>query len=681
MMQQDTGYRKRTGRFLSAATAAAKTWYHADGDWVAPSTPAISRERMWLCCALYPHGAAALADAILRKAETERFRDHRFNIFDTNIAAALLVNQRANMAEDVRAKLTQLVRDGFSFHPGNRQPDYQFHGFNDNMPAKATLGLVLGGELLGDADAVAYGVWNLRQLRAMLVRNGMNSEYHSPTYTPLILHAMAEIAEHAQHPEARAIARGIEERLWIDLAARFHPEMGVLAGPYSRAYHVDCIAHLSCAASLLWFVLGDVARPSPMLLFEQDPKLVVHHEGDYPFNIAQMCWLAAGSYHVPAPARALFAGKHYPFRAAATAEQGYVNPDFPARPCRLETVLHPDFTVATVDTPFYNGEQTTSYFATYCRRTPVTSYRDVGTVFTKIVLDDEAPGDSVTRRSTSEVRGRTLTHVNTGEASMLAGYANTFAVQHDATALVLTHPRLALGSAPTSELNFGNAGRNIARLSELVIFPAHFGGAEELIVGGVPRETWAGTVARGEWIACRRGRLLIAIRPLAYSLALWPVALTLERVNHHECIRATFYRGEQRIFEREELRHTFGGFITEHAGVDDYPSLTAFATELSAAQFTDYFFSTRRTRYRRPAGSVFPALELETSWTPGTPCPRFAAVNGRRVEASSVQIDGIDPTALPFLNEPFTSVPGFFPWQDFAIEWGDWPSVIGDREI
>ena len=58
----------------------------------------------------------------------------------------------------------------------------------------------------------------------------------------------------------------------------------------------------------------------------------------------------------------------------------------------------------------------------------------------------------------------------------------------------------------------------------------------------------------------------------------------------------------------------------------------------------------------------------------------MAAVNGRRVEWPTVAMGGLRTSQLPFLGEPFTPVPPFFPWQDFRVEWGDWPYAIGDRE-
>ena len=138
------GFNERTTQYLTAAANAAGHWFDAAGQWIAPTKPLETRERLWLAFALYARGANALADAVVCHGDTSFYRDHFFNIFDTNIAALLFFQHRDRMADDIRQKLHRLTEGGFSFKPGNRQPDYQFHGYNDNMPAKGTLGLILG---------------------------------------------------------------------------------------------------------------------------------------------------------------------------------------------------------------------------------------------------------------------------------------------------------------------------------------------------------------------------------------------------------------------------------------------------------------------------------------------------------------------------------------------------------
>jgi len=656
-------FERRSAAYLRNAASVAHQIYDDDGNWISESVAPVVRERYWLSLALYGTGHAALADAIVRKGDLTV--DHQckprrdgstFDIFHSNIAAALLVQHGSKMAADVREKLSNVLAEAIAPDGGDRQPCFQFHGYNDNMPAKAAMGLILGGELLGDDSAVAHGVANLRGLRAMLVRRGTVSEYNSPTYSAVTLHALAEIAEHARSEEAREIGQRSEERLWIDLAARFHPEMGVLAGPYSRMYTVDSLASVSCIASLFWFVLGDVIKASPMRLFEADPALVVHHQGDYPFNIAQMCWFAAGSYHVPEVAGHLFGHKTYPFTAVATCEVGNADPDFPAHQCAITSYLQPAFTLGTAENGWLGSGQCAPYFVTYKQRDPVGSYRDVGTVYTKLVVNDEVPGYVADTACASN-----------GEEDNLQSHSGVITVQSESTALVLTHPHLSLASAPDS---LQGDPVPLTRLSELIVFPSHYANADELMVGGCMREGWNGTAATGEWIACRRGRMLIAFLPVAYSRDFGQAAVTLERINNYEVIRSTFYEGVERRFTRDELRFVCGGFVAEHASVDEYPSLAAFVEDLLAACVSDFVYTTRRSRYSRPSSRKRPALDIETSWSPAASTVRYLTVNGRVIERPRVLIDGIDEHDLPFLNtnvDPTETLSS--PYAPFPISW------------
>lgn len=651
--------KQRCRAFLKQAAVAARVWYDASGGWRWPGIPSESRERYWIAPAFFRNGERALGNAVIRTAEIIRYPSGRFNIFSSNIAISLLVQESKYFELGVRVKLMSIAREGLGFKPGNRQPDFQFLGFNDNMPAKATMGLILGGELLKIPDAVKYGVRNLKQLRAMLARRGINSEFNSPTYSPLTIRAISEIAEFAKNEEARELAQDIEARLWIDLAARFHPGMGVLCGPGSRCYTADNLAHLSCAAMLFWFVLGDRARPSPMLLFDPECDLVLHHCGSFPFNIAQAAYLATGHYHMPEAAKRLLKHKQYPFRARASFEiGGSRGPTFPAAAGTIETYLEPDFGIGSATFPYATGIMNSGslcYQVMYRRSEKISSHREIGTIFHKMLCGEE-PG----------MMGEEPPY--RGEADYLPTWGRTLTIPIGRTVLVLSHPHTEL------------ADRKIDKLSDAVIFSAHWGGADEVLVGGAARTDWNGSAQSGEWIVSRRGRLLIGLRPLAYSRTFGNAAITLRRNQNYEWLEICLYQGESRKLTREELSLCFGGFVAEHASVEDYSSLEAFGEHLSQAQFGDYFWATRQVRYLRDG------LDVEVSWDPNALLPRYATINGQLLETPMIEIDGISPEETPFVNQPAETLPLFFPWKDFTLGWDapgkSWdapPWAIGDR--
>ncbi|HEX4070226.1 MAG TPA: hypothetical protein VHX68_03625, partial [Planctomycetaceae bacterium] len=532
---------ERATFYFQKAAAAASTWYDKNGNWIGTTPKPIPRERYWLCFSLYGAGESALADAIVRSTPDRNPGNphHSFDIFHTNIPASLLCQHESRMADDVKRRLEETMRVGFAIEPGDRRCDFQFHGYNDNMPAKATMCLVLGGERLGDKAAFDHGLWNLRQMRSMLTRRGINSEFNSPTYSPLTIHAMAKIAEYAKNPEAREIALKIEERLWLDVAARFHPGTGVVAGPCSRAYFPGLLAHLSNMASMLWLILGDAVHPSPMELFEPDfGGLVIYHDGDLPFNIAQMSYFIAGGYHVPPKALELLTRKSYPFHAVATLEMGDAGSDRPGLGVRAETFLEKDFALGTANLPFSGAG---AYHALYKRVAEVTSFRDVGTVFHRFHINDDVQGIIRTKK---DEEGRT----SSGEG-FIGPYNEISLLQSESTVLLASGPQLSLGG-----LEEDVKAKPISRLNEMLVFPSHFGGADEVRIGARSASGWSGEAAHGEWIGCRRGRLLLAARALAYTADLGPVRTTLEKINNYEVIRTCFYEGPARIFARFELR-------------------------------------------------------------------------------------------------------------------------------
>ncbi|HEY3330771.1 MAG TPA: hypothetical protein VGK19_12160 [Capsulimonadaceae bacterium] len=657
------GFDERTKRYFTAAALAAHRWYDSAGHWIGSGHELVARERYWLSFALYAAGEHGLADAVVRNADVQQpgktGPGSTFDIFHSNIAVALLVHHRARMANDVVAALEAVALDGFGFKPGDRSPEFQFYGYNDNMPAKANAALVLGGEMFGQPELVDHALWNLRAFAEMFHRRGINSEYNSPTYTPLLLQAMAEIVEHARCDEAREIALKIEQRVWIDVASRFHPEMGLNAGPHSRAYTADLLGSVSCLPSLLWFVLGDAAKPSPMELFDQDLALVLHHEGDVPFNVAQQCWFGAGRYHIPDAVRAMFAEKAYPFKSSATYEVGEVwQPGYPARAGRITSYLDADFTVGTASTPWLDGNQATCYFATYKRVPKVSSSSDFGTIYTRMFVNDDVPG---------ALGGKE--YAAGAEESFVPTCAITLTLQSGPTAMVLTHP--SDGGAIQAGPERRGFDRAIRKITELIVIPAHHGCVDEALIGspnGVEhRVAWDGDVRTHAWIAVRCGELLAAFLPLAYSVERGAAKVKLETMGRYQVVSVALYEGEERQFTRKELGETFGGFIAEHASIAQFGSLAAFADALPMGAVQDYWFSTRHTRYCRPASMLGDALDLHTAWGTWSFEPRFATVNGEPESASRVDIDGIDSAKLPFLDSRPPENVARLPWRERLV--------------
>ncbi|MDB6126420.1 MAG: hypothetical protein JWM35_316, partial [Verrucomicrobia bacterium] len=283
------GQSGRRAAYLGTVRELARKYFSAEGAWIGSGPAPECREWLWTVFAFLAGDAAdkKIATGLVEHAPDPGRPDFPFCVFANNHAALLLGVHGKHFSKRARARLESWTRQTLQERAGSRQAALQFHGYNDNMPAKATLGLILGGECLGDAAAVEHGLWNLHQLRRLLARRGVISEHCSPTYTPLTLTNLAEIAAHSRTPEARTLAGAGADRIWAELLAHYHSPTKTLVGPFSRAYMTDSVGHLSAAHMLLWLVFGpDVAAdPIPELL-RQPPRLVVHHSGDIFFVFA-----------------------------------------------------------------------------------------------------------------------------------------------------------------------------------------------------------------------------------------------------------------------------------------------------------------------------------------------------------------------------------------------------------
>lgn len=97
---------------------------------------------------------------------------------------------------------------------------------------------------------------------AVFDEHGTFHEYNSATYYGVDLFALGLWARFAPSPELAEAGRRIEAALWRDITRWYHPGLGNLCGPYTRAYGMDLHDYASLLG--LWLVpaLG-AAAPFP----------------------------------------------------------------------------------------------------------------------------------------------------------------------------------------------------------------------------------------------------------------------------------------------------------------------------------------------------------------------------------------------------------------------------------
>jgi hypothetical protein len=116
----------------------------------------------------------------------------------------------------------------------------------------------LGGELLGDTEIARRGYRKLVAWMAFTDRAGTPFEYNSPTYTPVTLRALAQLAALVRHSNTRTRALTALARLGLSAALHIHTGTGRWAGPHSRAYHPSVVAETEAEIELLrgWIAAG-----------------------------------------------------------------------------------------------------------------------------------------------------------------------------------------------------------------------------------------------------------------------------------------------------------------------------------------------------------------------------------------------------------------------------------------
>lgn len=346
---------QRRRRYLELIVEESRRWYDTSGHWRLDVRPPLPHERMLVATAQFAAGDADFAHSILRQARTNVPVDVPYDIFDSNIAPMLLVRFRDQMDSDAVGQMEQLIRNAHRTPgQGNLRPALRAMGINDNMPAAAALGLTVGGAITGDDRAVEHGLWILRDYSQLLKRRTINAEFNSPTYTPLFLLCMADIANYATHPEVQQLAVEIEARLWGDLASRFHPEIGQLVGPFSRAYTNGMVGHFTNLSALLWMLLGDRIDFAPHRMLATT-SAVIHLLGDVPFNLSQYVWVMLPEYHIPDIAWHYLHKKDYPHETSGDCEHAFFGCDFPAREGRIDTLIEREFGFGKSTTGFATG--------------------------------------------------------------------------------------------------------------------------------------------------------------------------------------------------------------------------------------------------------------------------------------------------------------------------------------
>jgi len=623
--------------------------YDAEGRFH-PDTPQRhmpdERDRCRTAVALLAHGGKAeralaevlLRDVFVRDGVDLTQRDWRanflpdapagsqtpdWNIFQSNNCCKILAAYADRVSTETREKLERIARRNAQRYAGSAQADYLPRGYNDNMPAGAACGLILGGEAVGDPQAVDDGAYRLELFAEQLSRCGLIAEHTSGAYTPITIAELADIANYSQDADIRKLARDTEARLWADLLMFYHPPTGHLAGAATRAYRTNSLGHMDSAQCVIWVATGMPEGDCPFdMIMDMHPGQETVHSSD-PWFLYTNTIILMAEYHCPPELIEAARDRTYPFTSHATAEHSGPSTERSV----AQITQQPRFALGTRTAPFLDGKQSDVLKLVFAGRDPVRDITDTGAGVARFLINDLSPGDPELVRTDNILAG--------GNLGLMR------AVQHKGLALLLSRA----GRRKTDPGTW--AGCTAIRQSFCI--GTHFLETPEIRVGG----------ERVASLPFESGEDATVCLDLAgVYVALFP--LTLTRLDRHIALRVALdhgmltvsfynYAGPPHDFTPDELATVFNGFAMELVDPAKHDSFEAFARSWRLDAIEDWWFEdTRRTRVRKDD------RELMMLWQTTHNRLKAATINGRPMPQDMFRASGFDASTLPFMDQPRT---------------------------
>jgi len=272
--------------------------------------------------------------------------------------------------------ILEQIRPG-SWHYRNR-----FCHLNDNWPFVTCFGMIIGGEAIGRDDLSLEATVRLEQYLDISREMGLGGEYNSPTYNPLSLTCVESIASLSKRLRTRVVARVIAERLWSEIATRYHAPSSQFAAPHSRAYMGDTL----CAASALKYTLHPLLPGGVLIDRTSFPK---SHPGVQ--SIAEEALLR---HFLDPHLVAICEHKPFPYhvRARKFRPSRREDPDtWPGGFFDTVTYMTARYAVGSTQRTFCGGHGTTPFQVHWTRAAKATRPEHVGTLYTRYRANDELP--------------------------------------------------------------------------------------------------------------------------------------------------------------------------------------------------------------------------------------------------------------------------------------------------
>jgi hypothetical protein len=626
------------------------------------------RVELWASNAFFAGDAADIAfgNTIVRHVRDVLGHAPGVGPFEASAAAGLLAEHGPRLDADTRAFLIQVLVGNAACA---QTADFQFHGYNDNMPVMWTWAQLYAGENFDRPDLLKIARANLHQLKDLFRRRGAVSEY-GVGYSTHRQGGLARIVEHSRDPEIRQLARDLEARVWAEIAGHWHPGLGEVVGasmrggtPINSENHALFIQVFGREIERPWMPQeSQWGTQAPVVELGHDPAKYVFA---YPFGFAAE--FASVTYHVPDAVAELFYRKDIPFRFACTAETGYVNegvfckqvPVYGQGGILITTKLT-DEVVEIEDCPQHGaqphqlvtwhgrhyglGSSTTNMFTTshalrcnYRRRETPRGLEDMGVCCLRYNINGKVPGGRLPNRYPKSPEDQPPPAEN--YCQLYRDMGRHFCLQHENTVLCLSTPDY----------------REYWDVKELrldLLFLQQAGQVRHWEIA-----------PDGSRIDLNEGAVYFSIRPLIGRHLERSEAIRVREINEWLVISLYNYDGPARAFRKREIAKLGNGFVLEVRDAEDCASFAAFQAQMAEARVLDRLYGgRRRVHYVRPD------LRLSTHYGPYTHTVMQASINGleRPWEKLSFS-NGIEQT-LPFMDDK--PAVGFEDWDWIATQMG-----------
>ena len=425
---------------------------------------------------------------------------------------------------------------------------------------------VLGGELLGETHFIERGARRLDEWLAFTNASGAPHEFNSATYAAVDILRLAALAEHTRDSRLARKARIAEERMWLHVAAHYHPGLAQLAGPHSRAYFDGWSGAGGYLKLILWRILGDDA---------------LRRETPYAPRSREECQIgvALATLHCPDYIERWLSEKHYPFEARETASA--------ALGLDITSYMTASYALGTASRSFQAGEAPELWpgfnsLHLYAKRAAQPGY---GALYVRYVVNDKAPGTG----HEPEDHWEEGQHVG---------------VQHRNLAIVAYAPLPRAAPARSYKLSIRLLG----------VSPE-----DEVWVGDRRLDAWPARIDPEQRVVISFGDAFLALIPLAQTdmgsdapieLNLVDGTLSLDIYNYEGPAKTFWeYRSHGGAFFKGNVRNAFAIEVADRA---DFANTDAFRTHIAAASVIDATDAQRHRKieYASDGGSVALTYDL-----------------------------------------------------------------------